>query len=175
MKNDFNNLETVEELMKYMDDNISYGWHGIDNVTRINSLKEFKEYYRTMSIEDIIKYKVGTCPDQVNLIKSFLDNKCIENKILALVGYENIDGIDKERVHFLILYRENEIWYQFEHASRFFKGIFKYGNIADAKNKILFKYKDILKNANILEIESIPFGLDYNSLREIIIKKLNNL
>jgi len=126
-----------------------------------------------MSIKDILKYKVGTCPDQVNLVKNFLDTKKIENQIYVLTGYEIINGIAKERVHFIITYKENNEWYQFEQASRFFRGIFKYGKKENIKQNILDKYKNILKDSNLFEIKEIPTGISYEKLREYIIKEMN--
>ena len=171
MKEKFKKINTIEELFNFMD-NISYGWHGSDNITRIDSLNGFKDYYRTMSIEDVFKHKVGTCNEQVNLIKTFLDSKKIENKIYVIVGYETIKGIDKERVHFMIVYKIGEEWYQMEHASRFFRGIFKYGTLKNAKNMILDRYKCILKDSIIIEIDSIPIGINYSDLRKIILKNI---
>ena len=167
-----NDVNTIDDLMKYMDENIKYGWLGIDGKVRIDSLKDFKDYYRTMNIDDVIKCGVGLCPDQVNFIKNFFDSKNIQNKIFVIVGYENVLGIDKERVHFMIFYENDNTWYQFEHASRFFKGIFKYGSLSDTKNKVLDKYKEILKNAKLFEIDGIPVGIGYDELRNLIIKKL---
>lgn len=171
MIREFENIETPEKFLQYLD-NISYGWYGIDGLVRKDSLKGFKEYYKTMSNEEVLKYKVGTCPEQVNLIKYFLDIKKIKNKILAIVGYESIGGIDKERVHFMIIYEINNIWYQIEHASRFFRGIFKYGTIEEAKNKILDKYKKILKKSILIELKEIPIGIDYIGLRELVLKNI---
>lgn len=168
-----NNINSIEELYEYMDKNIKYGWLGIDGIVRIDSLKGFKEYYKTMNVEDIINSGVGTCPDQVNLVKYYLDKNNIENKIYAIAGYENVDGVDKERVHFIITYRINDIWYQFEQASRFFRGIFEYGSLDDTKNMIMEKYKKYLKNYTLLEIEEIPVGINYEELRKIILKKLS--
>lgn len=172
--NMLDNIISVEDLYQYMDKNVKYGWYGIDGKVRINSLKEFKEFYRTMNVEDVIKYGVGTCPDYVNLVKYYLDKNNIDNKIFAIVGYEEVDGIDKERVHFMIFYNMNNKWYQFEQASRFFRGIFEYESLEDLRNKVLFKYEGILKNKMLLELDCIPVGIGYNELSELIISKMNN-
>ena len=172
MKN-MNKLDLVNDFMDFMDNNISYGWLGIDNIVRVNSLKDFKEYYRTMSIEDIIKNGVGLCPDQVNLVKNFLDKNNIENKILVLVGYEKVLNEYKERVHFIIVFNIDGIWYQFEHASRFFKGIFKCGTFEETKVMILNKYKNILKNVKLFEIDNIPIGMNYIELKDMFINDTN--
>lgn len=167
------NINSIDELYEYMDKNIKYGWYGIDGKVRINSLKEFKEYYKTMNVEDIINYGVGTCPDYVNLVKYYLDKNNVVNKIYAIVGYENVDGIDKERVHFMIFYNIKNKWYQFEQASRFFRGIFEYDSLNELKDKVLNKYEDILTDRQLLELDCIPVGIDYDELSELIISKMN--
>ena len=167
------NITNIDELYKFMDENIKYGWYGIDCKVRINSLKEFKEYYRTMKVEDIIKYGVGTCPDYVNLVKFFLDKNNIINKIFAIVGYEKVDVIDKERVNFMIFYNVGDKWYQFEQASRFFRGVFEYNNLEDLKEKILEKYNDILSDKVLIELDNVPIGIGYDDLNKLINSKMS--
>ena len=166
------NINSIEELYQYMANNIKYGWYGIDDKVRVNSLKEFKEFYKTMKVEDIIKYGVGTCPDYVNLVKFYLDKNNIKNRIYAIVGYEEVNGIDKERVHFMIFYNIHDKWYQFEQASRFFRGIFEYDSLEELKLNILEKYENILKRRVLLELDSIPIGIGYDELSELIISKM---
>ena len=53
------NIKTPEDILNYMD-NIKYGWIGTDNKKRTKTMRNFRKYYRTLSIEDTIKNKVGT-------------------------------------------------------------------------------------------------------------------
>lgn len=46
-------------------------------------MKEFRRIYRTMSIDEILKYKIGTCIEQVNLMHYLLDK--INVKIRCIV------------------------------------------------------------------------------------------
>lgn len=52
--------------MVWMEDNIRYGWLDIDGNRHIDEMKSFRRLYRTMSIEEILREKIGT----------FKDNKC---------------------------------------------------------------------------------------------------
>ena len=44
-------------------------------------MKEIRKVYRTMSIKEILKYKIGTCIDQVNLMHYLLNKINIKNKM----------------------------------------------------------------------------------------------
>lgn len=72
-------LRTTEELYAWMEQNMSYGWIGVDGTEHINEMKNFRKDYRTMSIEEIRKRKMGTCIEQVAFMHNVLDHMGIQN------------------------------------------------------------------------------------------------
>jgi hypothetical protein len=69
---EINEIRCSQDVYRFMTDNIEYGWIDINGNKHLNTMKEFRKVYRTMSIEEILKYKIGTCIDQVNLIHYLL-------------------------------------------------------------------------------------------------------
>ena len=65
-------IKNKEDILKYMIDNIKYGWLDINNEIHIGNMKNFRKLYRTMSIDDILSHGIGTCIEQVNLIHYLL-------------------------------------------------------------------------------------------------------
>ncbi len=60
IKNEINNLKTPEDILKFMD-NIRYGWLDINGEEHIGNMKNFRRLYRTASLEEILKLKIGIC------------------------------------------------------------------------------------------------------------------
>lgn len=56
-------LKTPNDIYNFIDENIEYGWIDINGNKHLNTMKEFRRLYRTMSIDEILKYKLGTCID----------------------------------------------------------------------------------------------------------------
>ena len=66
--------------------------------------------YRTLSIEETLEHKLGTCIEQVNLMHFFLDNLGIPNKMFCTRVYEkdNFNDLDaEEHMHCFILYYQD--------------------------------------------------------------------
>ena len=51
------NIKTPNDILNYMD-NIEYGYIDLNGEKHINSLKGFRKNYRTLSIEQILEYKI---------------------------------------------------------------------------------------------------------------------
>ena len=60
-----NEIKDSKDVYKFMTDNIEYGWIDINENIHIKTMKEFRKLYRTLSIEEILQYKIGTCIEQV--------------------------------------------------------------------------------------------------------------
>ena len=66
-----------EELLNILNEvkKVSYGFVTSDGVAHKNSKRQFYlDNYRLMSIDDIIKYNVGTCYEQTELVGYLLNN-----------------------------------------------------------------------------------------------------
>ena len=66
-------IRTPEDVYDWMDENIQYGWLDTENGQHIGEMKNFRKSYRTMSLEEILEYRFGTCIEQVALMKFLLD------------------------------------------------------------------------------------------------------
>lgn len=169
----FDRVNTPEDLMKYMDLNIQYGWIDKDNKKHINNLHGFRETYKTISVSDTIKYGLGTCIEQANFIKAFFDAKGKENKMYCFRTYETEDNFDKdERMHCFILYKSNNNWYHFEHANPNCRGIHKYNSLDDAIETVTNNLEDA-KNRVLTEVNHIPDGLSFKEVN-LYVNNLDN-
>ena len=79
-----NNIKTPEELYKYMDENIEYGYLGKDgNIYKADNPEfddKWFDYYLLESPEEVIKNKSGICWDQVELERKWFEKNKFEYK-----------------------------------------------------------------------------------------------
>lgn len=141
------NIKTPEDILNYMDE-IKYGWIGIDNKKRTKTMKNFRKYYRTLSVEDTIKNKIGTCIEQVYLMKHLFDKIGIKSKMYCARMYEgkDFDNLEAdERMHCFILFFDNNKVYQMEHPHIERKGIYEYKTEEDAIKYIVKIYENMME------------------------------
>ena len=122
-------IKCSQDVYKFMTNNIEYGWIDINENIHLNTMKEFRRIYRTMSIDEILKYKIGTCIEQVNLMHYLLDKINVKNKmyccrIFEPDDYGNLE--EEEHMHCFVLYYENNKVYHMEHPNFERKGIYEY-------------------------------------------------
>ncbi len=168
IKTNFSDIKNQNELMNYMDMNISYGWIDKSGEKHVNTLDGFRESYRTSSIDESLEYKVGTCIEQAAIIKSFFDKIGLENKMYCFRRYETTENFDKEvKMHCFVLFRYQDNWYHFEHSNSDNKGIHKYNSIEDAIKKEIERHEktDIRE---LTEIPSIPSGLTFKEFNQYV-------
>ena len=48
-------LQTVEDIYRWIDENIAYGWQDKDGGTHTSEMKDFRRLYRTMSTTESLK------------------------------------------------------------------------------------------------------------------------
>lgn len=145
---DLENIKTPQDILEYMKSNIKYGWLDINDEQHIGNMKNFRRLYRTSSLEEILNYKIGTCIEQVYLMKYLLDKINIPNKMFCTRIYEGEDfnNLDEEEhMHCFILYYLNNKVYQIEHPNWEKIGIYEYENEEEAINKINKYYVEMAK------------------------------
>ena len=141
-------VKTILDILTYLEKNISYGWIGTDGKKRINNMENFRKYYKTMSVEDTINNKVGTCIEQVYLIKYFLDKMDIKSKMFCTRVYEDetFNNMNEpERMHCFIISYLNNYVFQIEHPNPDRKGIYIYKDEQEAVEKISKIYEEMTK------------------------------
>lgn len=139
-------IKTPEDIFKYMNENIEYGWIDINNQKHIKTMKEFRKLYRTMTLDEIINNGLGTCIDQVNLMHYLFEKIKIKNKMFCCRifepdDYNNLE--EEEHMHCFILYYLDNKVYHMEHPNFERKGIFEYNSEKKAINSIVNYYKEL--------------------------------
>ena len=84
-------IKTPEDIMQYFEENIQYGWLDLNKEPHIMTMKEYRKLYRTVSIEDTIKYGMGVCIEQVHLMHFLFDKIRIKNKMFCCRIWEPDD------------------------------------------------------------------------------------
>lgn len=140
------NIKTPDDVLEFMKENIRYGWLDINNQEHIGNMKEFRKLYRTSSIEETLEYGLGTCIEQVYLMKHLLDGIGIENKMFCTRVYEpsdynNLDA--EERMHCFILYYLDGKVHQIEHPNWERIGIYHFDTEEQAIGEINKIYEEM--------------------------------
>ena len=141
---DYNSIKTPKELLKFMSNNISYGYFGkngkIYNFDDEDFNKKWKDEYILESSEDVLKNKIGTCWDQVEFERDWFSKHNYEFKTIyhqVILNYDN-----PYPTHTFLVYKENDKWYWFENAWDDQKGIHEFNTFDEL---LKFEYQKYLK------------------------------
>lgn len=167
----YSNLKNIDDVLSFMKNNIRYGWLDINNNIHIGNMKNFRRLYRTLSVNEILEYGVGTCIEQVNLMNYLLNKINIKNKMFATRIYEPNDFNnlnEEEHMHcFILCYINNKV-YHIEHPNFYKIGIYVYNSEKEALNKINKHYVDLSGGI------SRPITEFYKVKENISFKEFNN-
>lgn len=165
------NVQTPEDILEFMKQNITYGWLDFNNEEHIGNMKNFRRLYRTSSLEEILKHKIGTCIEQVMLMKYLLDKINIPCKMFCTRIYEgdNFNNLDEEEhMHCFILYYKDDKVYQIEHPNWERIGIYEFKDEETAKNEINEYYVQMAGG------KSRPITEFYEVIPNLSFKEFNN-
>lgn len=167
----FEDIKTPRGLMDYMNINIKYGWIDKQGYKHLNNLKGFRENYRISSLDEIINTGLGTCIEQAKMMKEFFDKNGYENKLFCHRSYETEENFDKEvKMHCIMLFKDNDTWYHFEHSNTSKRGIHKYNSVEEALENITRWHKEHGDIRKLTEIDSIPDGLSFKEFNQFVNK-----
>ena len=166
-------IKCSQDVYQFIDENIEYGWIDINGKQHLDTMKEFRKLYKTMSIEEILKYKIGTCIDQVNLMHYLLNKINIKNKMFCCRIFEPDDYgnlEEEEHMHCFILYYENDKVYHMEHPNFLKKGIYEYNSEGEALKAIVDYYIKLRggKDSPTKEFFEIPVGINFKEFNKYI-------
>ena len=166
-------IKTPEDILEFMNDNIKYGWIDINNEKHIGNMKGFRSLYRTMTLDEILNYGLGTCIEQVYLMKVLLDKINIPNKMFCTRIYEGKDFNnleEEEHMHCFLLYYLNNKVYQIEHPNWEKIGIYEYNNEKEAIKKINDYYVLLAegKSRPVTEYYSVPVHISFKEFNNYI-------
>lgn len=166
-------IKTPEDIYKFIDENIDYGWLDINNKIHLHTMKEFRKRYKTLSIDEILEYKVGTCIEQVWLMKYLFDKIQIKNKMFCCRIFEPDDYgklEEEEHMHCFLLYFLNNKVYHMEHPNLDRKGIYEYNSEEDAIKSIVDYYIELRggKESPTKEFFEVPSGISFKEFNKYI-------
>lgn len=180
----YEDVKTPTQLLKYMDENIKYGFVDDDGQEHTpsnnNFQEECKKKWRLSSPERLIKVKYGHCWDQVELEREwFEDNGYIVHTfyIWFELPYNN-----SYSTHTYLIFEMDGKYHYFEHSDFSNKGIHTFLTLKDAINYQRQKHiehnekrniinKEILDGLCVYEYEKPPFHCTMEGFIENI---LNN-
>ncbi len=170
-------IRTPKDVLTFMNDNIKYGWLDINDEEHIGNMKGFRKLYRTMTIDEILSHGMGTCIDQVYLMKVLLDKINVPNKMFCTRIYEgkefnNLEA--EEHMHCFLLYYMNDKVYQIEHPNWEKIGIYEYKTeeeaiktindyyvkMAEGKSRPVTEYFDVPEHISFKEFNNYINDLD---------------
>ena len=170
---ELNKIKSAQDVYKFMDNNIEYGWIDINGNKHLYTMKDFRKIYRTMSIEQTLEHKLGTCIEQVNLMHYLLDMINVKNKmyccrIFEPDDYGNLE--EEEHMHCFILYFENGKVYHMEHPNYVLKGIDEYNSESEAVDSIVNHYIKLRdgKQSPTKEFFEVPVGISFKEFNKYI-------
>ena len=171
-KKELENLKTPEDRLLFMD-NIEYGYLDNDNNKHLGTLKGFRTTYRTLSIEEILDNKIGTCIEQVYLMKYLLDKIGIPNKMFCTRIYEpnTFNDMDAdEHMHCFVLYYLDGKVYHIEHPNKYKVGIYEYDSEEEAIKNINEYYVELSGGIPrpLTEFYKVESGLSFKEFNNYI-------
>ena len=152
----YDKINTPKDLLKYMEDNINYGYVSSDGTIYNSDSINWKNWSFNCIVQDsdgILDTKYGTCWDQVELERKWFSehNYIFKTLFMAFnINYEN----DLPTHTFLVFY-ENSKWYWFEHSFYDYKGIHEFKDlnrlieyVKECQIRYVYKNKNIKFNSN---------------------------
>ena len=133
---EFNKIKTPEELLKYMDNNITYGFVGRNGKKYYDMFsKEWDDWYNEYFVqtgEELIESKTGTCWDQVELERLWFEKNNYNYK--TIFTWFEVNRPNNLPTHTFLIYESDGKYYWFEHADESNKGIHEFETEEDAIN-----------------------------------------
>lgn len=165
------NVKTPQDVLSFMD-NIEYGYIDLSGKKHLNTLKEFRANYRTMTIEQILEDKIGTCIEQVFLMHHLLDKLRIPNKMFCTRIYETgeIDSEEDEHMHCFVLYYDENGVHQIEHPNGEKKGIYDFNDERTAIDEINKVYVEMSGGVPrpVTEFFEVQQGLSFKEFNDYV-------
>ena len=137
----FDNIDTPQELLDYMGNNIKYGFITKDGKKEFNNYSNFYDECIVQTGKELLITKVGTCWDQVELERMWF----IEHGYNIKTYFLFFESGGSLPTHTFLIYEDNGIWYWFENAFFNHRGIHKYSSIKEALEEVKKKQIEYAK------------------------------
>ncbi len=151
-----NSINTPEELLKFMDNNIEYGYLGKNRkIYHYDDPNFNRDWYDNCILEtkeEVLKNLHGTCFDQVEFERDWFLEHGYEIKTIyemVLLDYDN-----NYPTHTYLIYKdENNKWNWFENADFNNRGIHTFNTVDEVIKYQYDKYIEFLTGFNISDEE----------------------
>ena len=169
----YDNVKTPEDLMHYMNENIHYGVYDYKNNKAYYGDDENFEYlvnniWRLSSPEQMQKYGVGHCFDQVELERDFFKKYNYNFKTFFIWFKCNRQNNYPSHTYLVYQDKSTKEWCWFEHSDYNNKGIHGFKTLQDVINaqkhahikyaKSYRKSKTDASKIEILEYDNVTYG-----------------
>ncbi|MBQ8081979.1 MAG: hypothetical protein IJ240_08780 [Clostridia bacterium] len=129
-------IKTPEDMMQFFDENIQYSCIHVDGKKYIDSLggHDFREKFRTMSLEKSLEEQLGGCFEQANISKYVYDMLGIPCHTFCTRGHseEHPAPDDLYLVHCYVIGQWEDRFINIEHSDAEKRGIYAYYTLDDA-------------------------------------------
>lgn len=173
-------IKTPQDILKFMDEKIKYGWLDINNEEHIENMKNFRKLYRTSTVNETLEHGIGTCIEQVKLMSELLNKINIPNKMFCTRVYEGKDFNnleEEEHMHCFVLYYIDNKVFQIEHPNWEKIGIYEFNSeeeaikeindyyvkMAEGKSRPVTEFYDVEPNLSFKEFNEYINSLDYKA------------
>ena len=184
----YKNIDTPEELLQFMSNNINYGIYGkdgkiydLDGTDAKDYLFEYacKNYYGLSSPEGLLEHGYGHCWDQVELERDWFKSHDYEFRtfyIMFLLDYDN-----SYVTHTYLVYKKDNKYYYFENSDYNNRGIHEFNSYEEAVKYQREKHieynksignkidEEILKSLKIYEYENPKYGLNMEEFIDYVL------
>ena len=145
------NMKTPEDLLKFMSNEINYGYLGKNGRIYHYDDEDFNsEWFKQYILEnknDLLETLYGNCWDQVEFERDwFLENGYEVKTIYEMV---KLDYDNEYPTHSFLVYKNNDYWYWFENADFNNRGIHRFNSFDELLNYQYNRYIEFLKTFNI--------------------------
>ena len=171
-------IASPDDMMKFFDENISYGCVHADGTRYVDSLggSAFQEMYRTMSLEESLNNRLGICFEQANISKYIYEILGIPCRTFCTRGFTNEHPYpnDLYLVHCYVFGFWGDKVINVEHSDTEKKGIYIYDSIEDAVRETdkIFSEKFRLHGATETRADEyegyIPGGLTFLEFNQFV-------
>lgn len=160
---DFDKINSPQELLNFMSNNIKYGFVGKNGKKYTNQDSEdWNDWYEQCLVQtgdQVLNTKVGTCWDQVELERLWFENHNYEIKTIFIwfeINYEN-----DYPTHTFLLYKKNNKWYWFENSFESCRGIHEFNTIEEAVEYVKTKQFEYAISIGVAKQEDKELIKDY--------------
>ncbi len=137
----FEKLKTPEELWRYMNTNLTYGWVGKDN-GKLYSPKyegwgvgEQPNDYYLQTPEELLTTKHGICWDQTELERLWFSKNNFEFKTFIAM-FDGHDISQRNPAHTFLAYKNKDKWNWFENTLGDNDGIHEFDNLSELEENV---------------------------------------